>query len=146
LRSKTFLLSIGLSAGSAGVSLVRESFTVVYEGAKRGGGVDDLLWGFVEPYLPWYRVTWDRCARLTRGVVRQFLERRWPAVEFLLTFPTAEQLDRALGETSGSLRGWRYIRGVCAIRRQSIPPNDPRASVLARYCRQKTRKAIPESN
>src|SRR6267154_1293036 len=29
-------------------------------------------------------VTWDRCARLTRGVVHQFLRRKWPASAFTL--------------------------------------------------------------
>jgi hypothetical protein len=146
LRSRVFLLSVGLSAGSEGVSLVREGFAAVYEGAKEGGGVDDQLWGFVEPYLPWYRVTWDRCARLIRGVVRQFLEQRWPAAEFLSTFRTAEQLDRALDEASGSLRGSRYIRRVCAARRERLLPHDPRVAILARYCRHKVSKPIPELN
>lgn len=145
IRAKACLLSLGLSSGDVGsVALVREAFSTVYEGAKQGGGIDDELWGFVEPYLPWYLVTWDRCARLVRGVVRQVLEQRWPAVEYLATFGTAEQLARALKETARTPRGRRYIRGVCAGRTERLHPDDPRWATLLEYCKSKASKVTWE--
>jgi hypothetical protein len=86
LRSKAFALSIGLSvSGDGDVRLVREGLSAVYN-AARDEQLDDEMWSFVEPYLPWYVITWDRCVRLIRGVVRLFLERQWPPLRISLNF------------------------------------------------------------
>jgi hypothetical protein len=135
LRSKAFLLSVGLSSdGPAAVTLVREGFSDVYEGAKEGGGLDHSLWGFIEPYLPWSRMTWDRCKRLVRGVVRQFIDRQWQQEEFLATFRSVEQLQRALDEASRTSRGFRYARSVCESAPQFLAAEDPRRRALADFC------------
>jgi hypothetical protein len=135
LRSRAFVLSIGLSlAGEGDVQLVREGFSAVYD-AARDSCLDDEIWSFVEPYLPWYLVIWDRCARLIRGVVRLFLDRQWPASEFIDTFQTAEQFHRALEEADMTRRGSRYIRGICdLISAGSLTVDHLRAEALKRYC------------
>jgi hypothetical protein len=110
VRSKAFLLSLGLSlSGEGDVQLVREGFSTVYD-AARTSRLDDEVWHFLEPYLPWYLATWDRCARLIRGVVRLFVDRHWPASEFLATYAVGEQLTRALEEADRSGGGRRYIK------------------------------------
>jgi len=81
----------------------------VYD-AARTSRLDDEVWHFLEPYLPWYLATWDRCARLIRGVVRLFVDRHWPASEFLATYAVGEQLTRALEEADRSGGGRRYIK------------------------------------
>ncbi len=135
LRSKAFALSLGLFLGDeAAVQLVREGFSAVYE-AARNSHIDDETWAFVEPYLPWYIVTWDRCARLIRGVVHLFLHRKWPASEFASTFITAEQFQRALDEAGGTRRGSRYVKGICEqARTGSLTMDKIHAEVLARHC------------
>jgi hypothetical protein len=135
LRSRTFLLSIGLSvAGEDAVRLVREGFSTVYN-AARDGRLDDETWAFVEPYLPWYLVTWDKCARLVRGVVHLFLHRKWPGSEFASTFITAEQFQRALAEAGKTKRGSRYISGICdQFRAGSLSIDKVQAEALTRYC------------
>lgn len=134
LRSRTFLLSLGLSLpGNGNVQLVREGFSTVYDAAL-SGGLDDELWSYVEPYLPWYLVTWDRCARLIRGVVRLFVDRQWPASEFLSTFRTGEQFRRALEEADRTYRGSRYINGICELSRAgSLTTDTLHAEALDQY-------------
>lgn len=115
LRSRAFLLSLGLSAHEkAAARLVRDGFHAVYEAAKYNQ-LNDNLWGFVEPFLPWYWLTWDRCARLIRGVVRKFVEHDWSTAEFVDTFMTHEQLGRALAEAKSFHQGGAYVR---KLRRQ----------------------------
>jgi len=135
LRSKAFVLSLGLSLADEGaVKLAREGFSAVYE-AAHNNLIDDETWAFVEPYLPWYIVTWDKCARLVRGVVHLFLSRKWPASEFASTFITSEQFQRALDEASRTRRGSRYIKGICEqVRAGSLTIDKVHAEILARHC------------
>jgi hypothetical protein len=135
LHSKAFVLSIGLSLASEdAVQLVRDGFSAIYKAAW-DNVLDDETWAFVEPYLPWYLVTWDKCARLIRGVVHLFVDRRWPANEFSSTFVTAEEFQRALEEASRTRRGSRYIKGICdQVRSGSLTIDKVRAGVLTRYC------------
>jgi len=135
LRSKAFALSIGLSlAGDGDVDLVREGFSAVYDAARRDC-LPEEVWAFVEPYLPWYLVTWDRCARLIRGVVRLFLDRQWPASDFLSTFQTGEEFRRALEEADTTRRGSMYIKRICdQTQMGSLTPDDAHADALKRYC------------
>jgi len=112
LRCRTFLLSLGLSARDDNDALlVREGFSAVYDAARQNQ-LDDYLWDYVEPYLPWYLANWDRCARLVRGVVGIFLEHDWPVSEFVATFSTEEQFGRALDEADRRFYGWRYIKRI----------------------------------
>lgn len=135
VRSKAFLLGIGLSVAAEGdVRLVREGFSAVYEGALTGS-LDDEVWRFLQPYLPWYLVSWDRCARLTRGVVSLFLDRHWPPSEFVLTFAAGEQLARALDEADGTHKGTRFIKNLCKqIEIGALEVDDAHLEALKAYC------------
>jgi hypothetical protein len=134
LRSKAFALSIGLSrSGDGDVRLVREGFSAVYD-AARDEQLDDEMWSFVEPYLPWYVVTWDRCVRLLRGVVGLFLARQWHPSEFLSTFMTTEQFQRAIEETDRTRAGSRYIKWMCDLPPGPETVNEVHAKILKRYC------------
>jgi hypothetical protein len=133
LRSRVFMLSIGLAlCGDGDVRLIREGFSAVYNAAYNNR-LDDNVWSFVEPYLPWYVVTWDRCIRLTRGVVRLFLDRDWPHSEFLLTFATPEQFSRALEETDRTRRGRWYVNQMCRFINSSFV-DEVHADILRRHC------------
>lgn len=134
-RSKAFLLSLGLSLRNNNeVLLVREGFSPVYE-AARSNTLSEGVWGYVEPYMPWYLVTWDRCTRLIRGVVEAFLTRDWPASEFIATFKTEEQFRRALEEADRTYAGSRYIRSICDFVRTTVLPLEPyKKQCLDRYC------------
>ena len=136
LRSKAFALSLGLSlSGNGDVRLVREGFSAVYD-AAREQRLDEEMWSFVEPYLPWYVITWDRCVRLIRGVVRLFVERQWPAPEFVSTFLTAEQFQHAMDEASSTRAGLRYIKGICDLTTSnSEVVDDVHSRILQHYCR-----------
>jgi hypothetical protein len=135
LRSKGFALSLGLSVYRDGdVRLVREGFSAIYD-AARDERLDEVTWSFIEPYLPWYVITWDRCVQLIRGVVRLFVENKWPVSEFLSTFLTAEQLQRALEEADRTRAGSRYIRRVCdSIESNSEPVDEVRSQIVKHYC------------
>lgn len=134
-RSKAFLLSLGLSLRNGNeVLLVREGFSAVYE-AARTNTLGEGVWDYVEPYLPWYLVTWDRCARLIRGVVQAFLTRDWPVSEFIATFKTEEQFRRALEEADRTYAGSRYIRSICDFVKTIESPLDQyKKHSLNRYC------------
>jgi GTPase-associated protein 1, N-terminal domain type 1 len=114
LRSCAFLLGLGLTfRDQEAATLVRLGFSAVYE-AAREDRLGDYLWGFVEPSLPWYLLYWDRCARLVRGVARQFARDDWPEAEFLRTFGTAEQVSRAFDEARWADGGLHLLGRVCA--------------------------------
>jgi hypothetical protein len=134
-RSKAFLLSLGLSLRNANeVLLVHEGFSAVYEAARRNT-LSEGVWDYVEPYLPWYLITWDRCARLIRGVVQAFLARDWPVSEFIATFKTEEQFRRALEEADRTYQGSRYVRSICDFVKTIDPPLDrDKKECLDRHC------------
>jgi hypothetical protein len=134
LHSLAFQLSLGLSTtGEGGVVLVRQGFGAVYE-ASRNCELGDRLWAFVEPYLPWYLVEWDRCARLVRGVVAAFVKRQWPFSEFVSTFVTDEQFNRALDEARRSRRGSRFVDKLLErVRNGSVNIGASRLEILSRY-------------
>jgi hypothetical protein len=134
VRSRAFLLSLGLSLlGEGDVQLVREGFSTVYD-AVRSSRLDDEVWHFLEPYLPWYLITWDRCARLIRGVVRLFLDRHWPAPEFLAAFTAGEQFARALEEADQTRKGRRYIKKMHKlIAIGSLEADKPHLEALKEY-------------
>lgn len=122
LRSRVFLLAVGLSSKDLGdVVLTRAGFSDVYEAARQNR-LENGIWELVDPYLPWSLITWDRCARLIRGVLGAFLERSWPPSEFLKTFATEEQFTRAVEEASWSREGNRYIKRLYAkIQDRELP-------------------------
>ena len=135
LRSRAFVLSLGLSiSGPGDVELVSDGFSIVYNAARRNE-LNQEVWSFVEPYLPWYLVTWDRCARLIRGVVRRFLDRAWPAAKFVSTFRTDEEFRRALKDADATREGTQYIHQICEfVRAGSIKVDTIRGRALAEYC------------
>jgi hypothetical protein len=142
IRSKSFLLSLALSSSEENaVTLVRAAFPCVYEAAKQGK-LDDKLWQYVDPYLPWHFRSWDRCARLIRGIARLFLDREWSALEFAATLQTEEQFARALDDLDRTFAGARYVKNMCQLRKDGALSLDPaRAQSLARFCDSDSRYA-----
>jgi hypothetical protein len=115
LRSQIFLLSIALSSREdGGIILLQKTFGPVYEAAKQGG-LDDALWQFLDPYLPWIYSAWDRCARLSKGVVRAFVDHEWNAADFISIFRTEEQFARGLTDLDATFAGARYLKKMCRL-------------------------------
>jgi hypothetical protein len=120
-QSAVFLLTVGLGTwDSTGAALVSSSFSKVYQAAEK----DDLsvtAWEQLEPNLPWYSPSWDKCARLIRAATRAFVDRPWPIDAFFPTFATHEQLDRAFGEIQRMWGGSRFLRRLKKrVRNRSI--------------------------
>jgi hypothetical protein len=149
VRSDTFLLSLGLAVSESqegDVELVRTGFSTVYN-AARDDRLDEEIWRYIDPYLPWYLVTWDRCARLIRGVVHLFVDRRWPASEFVATFRTDEQFRRALEEAERTTTGTRYIRQMCGcLREGSIIVDELHEKILKPYCNRMSTRSNPKKS
>jgi hypothetical protein len=134
-RSRAFLLSLGLSVKESGAEiLVREAFSTVYESAKENQLNDDV-WQFEEPYLPWYFATRNKSARLIRGAVQLFISSGWPAPEFLKTFLTIEQFRRAMEEADRTYSGYRYIQGICDAAKTNVSLTPNHMEVLGSYCK-----------
>jgi hypothetical protein len=133
--SRVFFLVVGLSSSdSRGAVLVSAGFSAVYE-AARLNRLEDRIWELIDPYLPWYLINWDRCARLVRGVVRTFLDRNWPVREFARTFVTDEQFARAAEEAAGRWRGERYLKRLQRkLRAGEISLSERNRRSLERLC------------
>jgi hypothetical protein len=133
--SRVFFLVVGLSSSdSRGAVLVSAGFSAVYE-AARLNRLEDRIWELIDPYLPWYLINWDRCARLVRGVVRTFLDRNWPVREFTRTFVTDEQFARAAKEAAGRWRGERYLKRLQrTLRAGEISLSERNRRSLDRLC------------
>jgi hypothetical protein len=136
IRSKAFLLSLGLSIKPHGaVGLVRDGFSVVYNAAA-SHMISDESWNYVEQSLPWVWNTWDRCEWMVKGTVRDFVARQWSPQEFVNTFITEEQLHRALGQAQASRKGRRYLKSLCIrYREEAVKIDQLRALILSRFCR-----------
>jgi hypothetical protein len=135
IRSRIFFLVVGLSTGDPeGAVLVSTGFSDVYE-AARLNRLEDGIWELIDSYLPWYLVTWDRCARLIRGVVWTFLDRNWPAREFTRTFATEEQFEREMEEAAKRWRGERYLKRLQRkARAGEISLSEHNRRSLERFC------------
>lgn len=135
LVTDAFVLALGfLLRSGESAALVRAAFTRIYE-AARVDGLPVYLWDYVEPELPWSRSNWDRCERLIKGAVRLFVDRRWPPEEFLATFGTREQLERAVSCAADSTSGRSYMRMICRecdYERDATPGY--RRDVITAYC------------
>lgn len=113
VHASAFLLSLGLSSiHTEAAILVRAGFSGVYESAM-SGLLDEYSWELVEPFMPWYFLPWDRCARLIRGVVWAFVSRGWPPSDFVAAFKSEAQFRRALREAESFDDGVRYLHQVC---------------------------------
>ncbi len=75
--------------------LGRQSFSKIYWAARRQL-LPWSLWKRIEVQLPWHLLEWDRCARLIEGMVSRFINRSWPAVEFIRTFRTDDEFEQAI--------------------------------------------------
>jgi hypothetical protein len=110
IQSSVFLLCIGLSSWDpVGGNLISFSFSMVYQSAKENS-LSTMAWEQLEPNLPWYSPSWDRCARLVRAVARGFHDRRWPIEMFCSTFKTREQLGHAVAEIDRMWNGSYFLR------------------------------------
>ncbi len=137
IRSKSFMLALGMALREKRAAvLLGCAFSEIYEAAAAGRS-EDAVWEYVEPYLPWYAPSWDRCARLTQSVVRRFVRRSLSLTQFIRAFDTQEQLARALGEAAKGWEGRRYIRRLC--RRKShgrLVMRTDQAATLEGFCRE----------
>lgn len=135
LRSSAFLLGLGLSLDEPeAATLVANGFSSVYE-AARENLLDEHLWELVEPFLPWHRRSWDRCARLIRGAVRSFTDRDWSGSAFVASFATSEQLSRAMQEADDSYDGRKYARRICKLwRRGDVLVDEDRSDIVRKFC------------
>ncbi len=87
--------------------MARESFSSIYWAAREQRLPWDL-WKRLEAQLPWHLFEWDRCTRLIEGLAMRFVHRSWPASEFVNTFRTDEEFDRAVGALV-SMRSDSYL-------------------------------------
>jgi hypothetical protein len=134
VRSDAFIFAAGLSANDEdGARLVSASFSSVYEVA-RSASLDDQIWASVEAFLPWYSVSWDRCARLIKGVVAFFVSDQKPAEIFVSTFNSPEQFSRAINEAARNGKGRRYLRAVCStLGEHQMIVEDYKSEMLSKY-------------
>lgn len=96
LQACAFLLILGLVRKEPAAShFMREGFSPIYLAAKEDTLPWDL-WRRLELRLPRHFLEWDRCARLIEGAVIRFVDRFWSPRDFLKTFSTDEEFDRAL--------------------------------------------------
>jgi hypothetical protein len=96
LHACAFLLMLCLVRPEADAAvLASQSFSKVYWAASRQQLPWDL-WKGLEVQLPWHLFEWDRCARLIEGMVSRFVNRSWPGAEFVRTFRTDEEFERAV--------------------------------------------------
>ncbi len=95
LHACAFFVTLSLVRPEADSAIfASQSFSKVYAAAKN----QQLPWGLwrgIDNQLPWNSLEWDRCARLIEGMVSRFVSCSWPAAEFVKTFRTDEEFERA---------------------------------------------------
>lgn len=111
LHACAFLLMICLVRPEPDVAaLAPQSFSKIYWAAKRQQLPWDL-WKGLEVQLPWHLFEWDRCARLIEGMVSRFVNRGWPAAQFIRTFRTDEEFERAI-RAALLMHGASYVESL----------------------------------
>jgi hypothetical protein len=127
LHSRALLLAVGIDApDSRGGELLAASFATVH-GAAADSRLPEPLWQMIEPFLPWYAFTWDRCIRLVRGALRGFLERGWESQYFFKVFSTDLARRQALHESEWSWEGRAYLRRLLDEHRHGLLVLDDQA-------------------
>lgn len=134
-RSKVFLLSIALKKNDfASKYLISHTFGNVYESARLNI-LSDSIWVYLDPLLPWLFFSWDRCDKLIRGTTDLIVRQRWPLADFIATFQSPEQLQRALGALQNSRKGWKYAKYLCkSTGHEAIQMSPVQADMMKRFC------------
>jgi hypothetical protein len=124
LRSAAFVLAIGLTTTSTeGGSLVGLAYPLVYRAASIRDGLPYEMWRWLSGELPplhWYK-DWDRCERLSFGLVERFARLEWPLQDFVRAATDADALRQAVeiardkeSRVLGSLRN-EIARGALTV-------------------------------
>ncbi len=116
LRASAFLLALGLATGEPqGAGLARAGFPAVYQ-AARNNSLPYTLWRWLDDQLPptyWWR-RWDRCERLSLGLVERFARHGWPLQAFVDAVEDADALRQALAVAESDSRGRLLYRRLLA--------------------------------
>jgi hypothetical protein len=97
--------------------------------------LSDAAWRLADERLPWVspRREWDRCERLRRAVVDQFIDRDLPPIEFATVVDDARLWAKMVILATDTWRGRRYLDRVRkALRGNGDGPWDERARVIDR--------------
>ena len=130
LHSYSLLLTVGMyTREPEGAELVAAGFHPVYE-ASASSSLPDACWEMLEPSLPWYVLTWDRCIRMVRGVLKAFVERDWPLVWFPRTF-VSDLSRRQVVREAWSTESRDYLRRLFLAHEEGALPPDSASGVRA---------------
>lgn len=97
-RTASFLLAIGFSLHSKeSASLIASSYPTVYTAAARDRLPYEMRRWIVDllPPRPWWR-QWDRCERLSLGLVQRFVQHEWPLEDFVRATSSRDAFRQAL--------------------------------------------------
>ncbi|ESZ12237.1 hypothetical protein X737_27925 [Mesorhizobium sp. L48C026A00] len=112
LASFLFCRAMGWRSRSAG-RLFFLSVQRLHE-AMAARRLSDAAWRLTDRRLPWVAPwrDWDRCERLRRAVVDQFIERDLPPLEFGTVVDDGKLWSRLVDLAADSFRGRRYLERV----------------------------------
>lgn len=116
LRVSAFLLALGLTVSEPqGATLIRAGYPAVYA-AARNDSLPYTLWRWLDDHLPpvsWWR-RWDRCERLSLGLVDRFAQDGWPLQSFIDAVEGSDAFAQALAVTEHHSRGRAFLRRLIA--------------------------------
>jgi hypothetical protein len=134
LRVSAFLLALGLTTSdSQGAELIRAGYSAVYEAAEVDG-LPYSLWRWLDEQLPplhWWR-SWDRCERLSMGLVERFERHGWPLQSFIDALTAPDALRQALEATDHDRRSRRSRRRLVAEANGTLRLTENQRDVLRR--------------
>ncbi|MDB6027361.1 MAG: hypothetical protein JWM68_3584 [Verrucomicrobiales bacterium] len=114
LYFSTFILALGLcNAPSTPLSLVRLSFERVYNAAWNDQ-LSDNSWEILDsivPHLSWPN-DWDKCERMSRGLVSAFVRHNWPPLELPLLVSSSGTLNRILRSAEKVNGGENFLKSL----------------------------------
>jgi hypothetical protein len=98
IKTMSFLLTLGFNnPGDKSWELVEHSFQIVHDGAQNEI-LDYYSWRLVRKHVPdlgWLR-DWDKCERLRRALVQNFIRHKWSPESFLRSIKSPETFERVV--------------------------------------------------
>lgn len=114
VRTCAFLLTLGLETSAPdGAAVVRTAYPVVYE-AVRTDRLPYGQWRWLDDQLPatWWWRRWDRCERLSLGLVDRFARNKWPLQSFVEATRDPDAFGQALGATEYFGQGRELLKDL----------------------------------
>lgn len=110
----TFMLTLGFhNQDNNSVRLVSYSFEDVHDSIEQNE-LGFNSWQYLEKHVPslsWWH-NWDKCERLRRALVENFIRFSWPCDEFLRSVQQRETFNKIIDYCHSTYAGRKYLKSI----------------------------------